>query len=243
MLRAVLSDIHANLEALDTVLADVRKAGAGEILCLGDFVGYGASPNECIERLRPVAAAAVAGNHDVAVCGRLRLGGFSSHAAQAARWTAAALTPQSLAYLESLPFLVRHAGALLVHASPSEPQAWHYVLSVNEAREEFDAFAEPLCLIGHSHYPGSFRLEPGTAAVGYSREAEIQLEPGCRYLVNVPSVGQPRDGDPRAGYLLWDDRAGWVRHVRVEYDHAAARQRILDAGLPRFLGDRLQWGE
>jgi diadenosine tetraphosphatase ApaH/serine/threonine PP2A family protein phosphatase len=243
MLRAILSDIHGNLEGLEAVLADAGRAGANELLCLGDFVGYGASPNECIDRLRPVLTVAVAGNHDVAVCGRIQLGSFSSHAAQAARWTETVLTPESLAYLESLPLTVRHAGALLVHASPAEPQAWHYISSTGQARAEFGAFAESLCLIGHSHYPGAFRLDPRTGQVGYSREPEIPLDPGARFLVNVPSVGQPRDADPRAGYLLWDDGLGSLRQVRVAYDLATARQRILDAGLPSFLGDRLQWGE
>jgi diadenosine tetraphosphatase ApaH/serine/threonine PP2A family protein phosphatase len=243
MLRAVLSDIHSNLEALDAVLANVGRAGASEILCLGDFVGYGASPNECIDRLRPIVTAAVLGNHDAAVCGRIRIGGFGSNAALAARWTGAVLTPQSRAYLESLPLTVRHAGALLVHSSPSDPQAWRYVQEVEEACAEFDAFVEPLCLIGHLHRPGTYRLDGRTNHVGYSREPEISLDPQGRFLVSVPSVGQPRDGDPRAGYLLWDDGRGWVRQVRVDYDLAAARQRILDAGLPPFLGDRLQWGE
>jgi diadenosine tetraphosphatase ApaH/serine/threonine PP2A family protein phosphatase len=243
MLRAVLSDVHGNLEALEAVLADLERSGAAEVLCLGDFVGYGASPNECIARLRPIVVAAVAGNHDLAACGRARIGGFSSHAALAARWTGGVLTPESRAYLEALPFVERRGTALLVHASPAEPQSWQYVLSVGEARLEFEAFEEPLCLIGHSHYPGAFRLGPESGAVSYSREVEVTLEPGSRYLVNVPSVGQPRDGDSRAGYLLWDDDRGWLRHVRLEYDFAAARQRILDAGLPRFLGDRLQWGE
>jgi diadenosine tetraphosphatase ApaH/serine/threonine PP2A family protein phosphatase len=243
MLRAVLSDIHSNLEALEAVLADAGRAGVSEILCLGDFVGYGASPNECVERLRPIVTAAVAGNHDVAVCGRIRLGSFGSNAAQAANWTATVLTPQCQAYLESLPVTVRHAGALLVHASPSEPRAWHYVQEAGEARAEFDTFMESLCLVGHLHRPGTYRLDSRTGQVVYSREPETSLDPQGRFLVIVPSVGQPRDGDPRAGYLLWDDGRGWLRQVRVDYDFAAARQRILDAGLPPFLGDRLQWGE
>ena len=243
MLRAVLSDVHANLEALEAVLADVERSGAAEILCLGDLVGYGASPNECVARLRPLVTAAVVGNHDVAAGGHMTLGGFNSNAATAARWTESVLTPENQAYLESLPFALRYAGALLVHASPAEPQAWHYVLSEAEARVEFAAFFEDLCLIGHSHYPGTFRQDRRGGEVAYSRETEIPLTSGFRFLVNVPSVGQPRDGDPRAGYLLWDDARGWVRHVRLEYDLATARERILAAGLPRFLGDRLQWGE
>ncbi len=245
MLRAVLSDIHSNLEALQAVLADVEARGAGEIVCLGDFVGYGGAPNECLDLLRGRLAAAVAGNHDVAACGRLLLGGFSSNAALAARWTETALRPEHRAWLESLPMEATRGDARLVHASPAEPGGWHYVLSVAEARLEFDSFGERLCLIGHSHYPGAYRLGPRAGEVGYTREPEVPLERGCRYLVNVPSVGQPRDGDPRAGYLLWEDdpERGRVTHVRLEYDVAAARQRIVDAGLPRFLGDRLQWGE
>lgn len=241
MIRAVLSDVHGNLEALEVVLADLRAAGALEILCLGDFVGYGASPNECIDRLRPITAVAVAGNHDVAVRGGMRLGGFSSQAARAARWTGTVLSPANQEFLESLPLTARHAGALLVHASPAEPRAWRYVLSTADAKEEFDSFLEPLCLIGHSHYPGTFRLTEDE--VVYDREPEVRLAPDGRYLVNVPSVGQPRDGDPRTGYLLWDDETGRLRHVRLEYDVASARERILAAGLPPFLGDRLQWGE
>jgi len=243
MLRAILSDVHSNLEALEAVLADADRAGPAELLCLGDFVGYGASPNECLERLRPRVAASVAGNHDLAACGRIRVGSFSSYAAQAARWTEGVLTPEHRAWLEALPFEARRGAARLVHASPAEPPAWHYVLSSGEARLEFDAFEEPLCLIGHSHYPGAFRLGPRAGEVAYTREPRVRLDGGCRFLVNAPSVGQPRDGDPRAGYLLWDDEEGWVRHVRVDYDITTARQRILDAGLPPFLADRLQWGE
>ncbi|HVP14061.1 MAG TPA: metallophosphoesterase [Terriglobales bacterium] len=243
MLRAVLSDVHANLEALEVVLADVADSGAEELLCLGDFVGYGASPNECIERLRPLLAAAVVGNHDLAASGRIRVGGFSNHAAVAARWTGTVLSPENRAWLESLPLVERRAGALLVHAAPAEPAAWQYVLSTGDARLEFDAFDEPLCLIGHSHYPGAFRLPLAGGEVAYSRAEEVRLEPGFRFLVNAPSVGQPRDGDSRAGYLLWDDAGGWLRHVRLAYDFGETRQRILQAGLPRFLGERLERGE
>ncbi len=241
MLRAIVSDIHGNLEALEVVLADVRRAGAGALVSLGDFVGYGASPNECIDRLRPGIEAAVAGNHDLAACGKLRLGYFNPDAAAAARWTDAALTPENRAWLADLPFRAQWAGALLVHASPAEPSEWNYVLSPADAALELEAFEEPLCFIGHSHYPGTFGVEG--RRIRYTRDHEVRLEPGHRYLVNVSSVGQPRDSDPRAGYLLWDDEAGWLRHVRLEYDVAGAMRRIHEAGLPRSLAERLQWGE
>ncbi|MEK7824549.1 MAG: metallophosphoesterase family protein [Candidatus Eisenbacteria bacterium] len=241
MLHAVVSDIHGNLEALEAVLADIARHQPASMVCLGDFVGYGASPNECIDRLRPMIEHAVVGNHDLAAIGKLRLTYFNSNAAAAALWTETALTPDNRAYLAALPYSVRWRDTLLVHASPAEPENWHYVLSPVEARAEMDAFEEAVCFIGHSHYPGVF--DRHEERVRYTRAPEIRIEKGHRYLVNVASVGQPRDGDPRAGYLLYDDLERLLRHVRLEYDLAGAMKRIIDAGLPRFLAERLQWGE
>jgi diadenosine tetraphosphatase ApaH/serine/threonine PP2A family protein phosphatase len=241
MLHAIVSDVHGNLEALEAVMADIAKHKPASIVCLGDFVGYGGSPNECIDRLRPRIEHAVAGNHDLAACGKIKLTYFNSNAAQAARWTEVQLTPENRAYLEALPFSVRWRDALLVHASPTQPEEWHYVLSPMEAQEEMRAYEEALCFIGHSHYPGTFDRQGDR--IRYTRTAEVRLEKGHRYLVNAGSVGQPRDGDPRAAYVLYDELDRVLRHVRVEYDIAGAMKRILDAGLPRFLADRLQWGE
>lgn len=241
MVHAILSDIHGNLEALETVLADVARHQPASIVCLGDFVGYGASPNECIERLRPLIEHAVAGNHDLAACGRLKLGYFNPNAALAAQWTESTLTPENRAYLQELPFVVQWRDALLVHASPAQPEDWHYVLSPGEAHEEMEAFQQVVCFIGHSHYPGTFDRQNNR--VRYTRVPEVRLEKGHRYLVNVGSVGQPRDGNPRAAYLLYDERERLLRHVRIEYDIAGAMRRIVDAGLPSFLAERLQWGE
>jgi diadenosine tetraphosphatase ApaH/serine/threonine PP2A family protein phosphatase len=241
MLHAIVSDIHGNLEALEAVLADIARHKPASIVCLGDFVGYGASPNECIERLRPLIEHAVVGNHDLAAIGRLRLTYFNSNAAAAALWTETALTEANRAYLAGLPYAVRWRDTLLVHASPAEPENWHYVLSPVEARAEMDAYTETVCFIGHSHYPGVF--DRHDERVRYTRTPELRIERGHRYLVNVASVGQPRDGDPRAGYMLYDDMERVLRHVRLEYDLAGAMKRIIDAGLPRFLAERLQWGE
>ena len=241
MRLAIVSDVHGNLEALDAVLADLEGQRIDESVCLGDFVGYGASPNECIERLRPRIVCAVAGNHDLAACGRLQLRYVNSDAASAARWTDAALTAENRAYLEALPYVERRAGALLVHSSPASPEDWNYVLSPYDAEYELSAFEEAVCFIGHSHYPGSYEAEEGR--VRYTREPEISMRDGCRYLVNVGSVGQPRDGDPNAAYLVYDVAARTLVHRRVPYDVAAAGARIRQAGLPPFLADRLQWGE
>ena len=219
MRLAILSDVHGNLPALECVLADVDARGPDAMVCLGDFVGYGASPNECIGALRPRIEGAVAGNHDLAACGRIKLGYFNPDAARAARWTTETLTPENMEYLRALPFTMEWRGAFLVHSSPAEPEEWHYVLSPNDAAFEMEACARAVCFIGHSHYPGTFELEG--SEVRYTRDAVVNGKRGCRYLVNVPSVGQPRDGDRRP----------------------AAMATIRAAGLPPLLAERLQWGE
>jgi len=239
---AIVSDIHSNLEALEEVLADLERERPESLVCLGDFVGYGASPNECIERLRPRLAAAVVGNHDLGACGKIQLGSFSGDAAQAARWTGTTLTPANRDYLAALPFTTRWRDARLVHASPARPESWAYVLSPADAAEEMRAFEERMCFIGHSHYPGVFEQD-GAGAIRYTRAAVVRLVPGHRYLVNVPSVGQPRDSDARAGYQMVDEEEGLLRQVRLGYDIAGAMRRIREAGLPHFLSERLQWGE
>ncbi|MEO5618407.1 MAG: metallophosphoesterase family protein, partial [Candidatus Eisenbacteria bacterium] len=210
MLLAILSDIHGNLEALDTVLADLDRRKPDAVVCLGDFVGYGASPNPCIERLRPRIEAAVMGNHDDAAIGRTALEGFNHEAARAARWTAEELTKEHHEYLGALPMVVTWRGAHLVHASPSEPEAWHYVLSPAEADFEMRSFEGALCFIGHSHYPGIF-VSDGERSL-YTRQTKVTLEAGRRYIVNVGSIGQPRDGDPRAAYLMWNDADHVLEH-------------------------------
>jgi diadenosine tetraphosphatase ApaH/serine/threonine PP2A family protein phosphatase len=242
MVHAILSDIHGNLEALEAVLAELERVQPASVQCLGDFVGYGGSPNECIALLRPRLEHAVAGNHDLAACGKISLGYFNASAAAAALWTDQVLTPEHRRYLLELPLAVEWRNTLLVHASPSDPGAWHYVVSPERAAGELDAVRQGVCFIGHSHFPGTF-VRPGGGRVRYTRAAEVPVQDGQQYLVNVPSVGQPRDGDPRAGYLLYDEAARVLRHVRLEYDVQGAMQRILDAGLPRFLAERLQWGE
>lgn len=241
MKLAVISDVHANLEALEAVLADVDAQGVRGIACLGDFVGYGASPNECIDRLASRIEQAVVGNHDVAALGRIRLGDFNNDAATAARWTGQQLTAAHRAWLERLPYQASWRGARLVHASPLAPEEWHYVLSAVDAEEEMRAFDEALCFIGHSHFPGTFG-DDGHGAQ-YTRAPEVKVLEGHRYLVNVPSVGQPRDGDPRAGWQLWDQESCTLTQRRVAYDVESAMRRIREAGLPAFLADRLQWGE
>jgi diadenosine tetraphosphatase ApaH/serine/threonine PP2A family protein phosphatase len=238
---AVLSDIHANLEALEAVLADATAQGAEAYWCLGDIVGYGADPDAVVERVRGLGGRVVAGNHDWAACGLVSTRQFNRQAAAAAQWTAETMRPENLDWLKTLPLVERVDGTLLVHATPSEPAAWHYCMIVEDALDEMDTYREGLCLIGHSHVPGAF--ERHDDEVRYTRAEEMVLREGRQYLVNVGSVGQPRDGDKRAAWLMFDTEERRLRHVRVAYDIAGAQKKILAAGLPPWLASRLGEGD
>jgi diadenosine tetraphosphatase ApaH/serine/threonine PP2A family protein phosphatase len=240
MRYAVLSDIHANLEALRAVLADCR-ADVDAFLCLGDLVGYGADPEACVEIVAERAERLVAGNHEHGVVGLLHLGWFNRMARAAAEWTAARLDADHRAYLAALPLAIQVGDATLVHASPAHPDEWDYLITAEDGFEAFAAFDTGLCFVGHSHRPACWRL--GSAGPEYRPGAdEITLEGDHRYILNVGSVGQPRDQDPRACYAIWDQGARRVTIRRVPYDSAEARRKIIAAGLPRFLADRLAHG-
>jgi diadenosine tetraphosphatase ApaH/serine/threonine PP2A family protein phosphatase len=240
MRYAVLSDIHGNLEALRAVLADCAGRVDG-LLCLGDLVGYGADPAACVEVMAERAQLLVAGNHEWGVTGRLSLEWFNPMARAAAVWTAEVLGPAHNAWLATLPLTARLGEATLVHASPERPEEWTYVLTPADGYAALAAFDTRLAFVGHSHQPGHWSLGPA----GRSRRAgavDLQLAPSHRYLVNVGSVGQPRDGDPRASYAIWDCTDDRVSIRRVPYDLAQTRRKIEAAGLPRFLADRLASG-
>jgi diadenosine tetraphosphatase ApaH/serine/threonine PP2A family protein phosphatase len=237
---AVVSDIHGNLEALRAVLADAAPR-ADDVLCLGDVVGYGADPSACVEMIGARAGAVVAGNHERAVTGGMSLSWFNRYARAAAEWTRTQLDTDCASYLTALPLTVEVDDATLVHASPRQPDEWEYLVSDEDGWQAFDAFATRLCFVGHSHVPAMWSL--GSSGPDYERgDVDIRLDAGRRYIVNVGSVGQPRDRDPRAAYALWDVEARRVSIRRVAYDVAGARAKIEAAGLPRFLSERLAAG-
>jgi diadenosine tetraphosphatase ApaH/serine/threonine PP2A family protein phosphatase len=237
---AILSDIHGNLEALRAVLADCREAVDG-VLCLGDTVGYGPDPLACVDLVAEAAEATVSGNHEHAVAGRLGLEWFNRYARVAAEWTRERLDDDHRAYLDALPLVREVAGATLVHASPAQPEEWEYIITAEDGFGAFGHFATRWCFVGHSHLPGAWSL--GSSGPEHRPGApSLEAERGRRYLVNVGSVGQPRDRDPRASYALWDAEDGRVEIRRVGYDHTVTRRKIVEAGLPRFLADRLAAG-
>jgi diadenosine tetraphosphatase ApaH/serine/threonine PP2A family protein phosphatase len=237
---AIVSDVHGNLEALRAVLADAASRVDG-VLCLGDSVGYGADPVACVDLLEQRARAVVAGNHEYGVAGLLSLDWFNRWARAAAEWTRERLDDDHRAWLAALPLVRELEDATLVHASPVEPDEWDYLVTPDDGWAAFGHFATRWCFVGHSHVPGAWSL--GSSGPDFEpRPAVISAEAGRRYIVNVGSVGQPRDRDPRAAYGVWDVEAGRVELRRVAYDVEAARAKILAAGLPRFLADRLAAG-
>ena len=240
MTYAILSDVHGNLEALRAVLDDAAGR-ADAVLCLGDVVGYGADPEACVELLAERAQAIVAGNHEYGVAGRLDLGWFNRWARAAAEWTRERLDDDHRAWLAALPLTLEIGDATLVHASPAQPDEWDYLVTPEDGWSAFAHFATRWCFVGHSHVPGVWSV--GSSGPDHEPRPETVLsEPGRRYIVNVGSVGQPRDRDPRAAYALWDVAAGRVEIRRIAYDVATARRKIETAGLPRFLADRLVLG-
>ena len=238
----MLSDVHSNLEALDAVLATADEAGCERILVLGDIVGYGADPDAVISRLHDRSSVAIAGNHDLAATGDFDVTWFNDAAAEAIRWTQEALSAGGKRYLEALSPTRTTQNALLVHGSVRDPIA-EYLLSSEEAAASFALADFSLAFFGHTHLPTVFRCRPDGRVTGWVIDAgeEVTLVAGERYMLNPGSVGQPRDHDPRAAFLVWED--GRAIGHRVEYPIELAARKIRDAGLPPRLADRLWVGE
>jgi diadenosine tetraphosphatase ApaH/serine/threonine PP2A family protein phosphatase len=244
----ILSDIHANLDAFDAVL-EHAEGRWDRVLVLGDLVGYGAEPNGVVDRVKALAPdAVIRGNHDKAACGIDDGSQFNHVARTAAVWTGAQLTPANMDYLRALPMGPVQIDALteICHGTPFDED--HYIFDGNDAMLALSSAQRPLCLYGHTHLPAVFKLIDGDAssfegnAPDPDREVVVPLQRGSQYLVNAGSIGQPRDGDPRAGYGVLDDEAREVRLFRVPYAVEKAQQKIMAAGLPASLANRLALG-
>ena len=240
---AILSDIHANLEALVAVEAALGRLAVDRVVCTGDVVGYGASPNACCERIRDLASFTLLGNHDAAVAGRMEYGYYYDAARHVIDWTAQELDPDHLTWLRSLPYARRADDVAFSHGSPIEPGEFAYVFALEQARE-LVAHRErlaPVTFIGHSHLCKAFALDPHGGVEEVSGPA-LQLDPERRYIVSVGSVGQPRDYDNRACFVTFDTEAQRAEYHRVPYDITRSAQRIFDASLAPNFGKRLFLG-
>ena len=238
----VLGDIHANLEALTAVLADARRLGFDKAVSVGDVVGYGADPSACLDLLAGLDASIVMGNHDLAVAGGLPLDGFNAYARAAVEWTASRLSAKELALLKALPYTIREEAYAVSHGTLHQPEQFHYLMTETEAAESLAVLDRPVCFLGHSHLPVWVRAKPDGTGLEVGQDARAPVEAGRPVLVNVGSVGQPRDGDPRTIFCLYDTEKGEAVLHRLPYDFQEAARKIRAAGLPGMLADRLAMG-
>ena len=240
-LFAVLGDIHSNLDALNVVLEDCRSQGVTDFLCTGDVVGYNACPHECMDIIRELGCPVVVGNHDFYVASQQNLDDFNPAAAAVVEWTRRQLSEDELSWLRVLPFTRTQMGITLVHSTMDNPENFGYVFDNLQAEANFLNQKTPVCFHGHTHCPMIY--EKSMNGVFRIDAQDFTLPMGRKYFINVGSVGQPRDGDPRASYVLYDPAARTVRFRRVEYDVAAAQAKIREAGLPERLAERLELGQ
>ena len=241
MRTAILTDVHANIEALAACIAAAERERVDRFVCLGDTVGYGANPNEACDLIRSRCEFAVLGNHDAAVAGRMDYSYYYAAAREVLDWTALHLSPENMQWLQGLPYQRSEGEVTYGHASPRDPQAFEYVFALEQA-EDLLARGEklpPLTFIGHSHLQRAFQLGNPVKDVWSER---VRVDGARRYLISIGSCGQPRDYDPRACYGIWDDQAKMVEFHRVRYDAEKTARKILEAGLSPHFARRLLHG-
>jgi len=240
MRYGIISDIHGNLEALGRVLEECRNSKVEALLCCGDIVGYGANPKECLNSLRQLKAATVAGNHDWAVGGRLDFSHFTGDGRAAVEWTRTRISMQDIAYLNGLELSVKNKDLILVHASLDRPQEFKYMTNVQKVIPSFALMDVPVCFIGHTHVPGIF--VEADEKYYYLDNSTVEIQSQYKYIVNPGSVGQPRDGNPMAGFCIYDTQSRAIELRRVPYNIREAQRKVLEAGLPKDLALRLALG-
>jgi diadenosine tetraphosphatase ApaH/serine/threonine PP2A family protein phosphatase len=241
MLYGICSDIHSNATAFKAVLESMRDNGVERKVCLGDIVGYGVDTDECVDLVRENMDFCLIGNHDSVAVKYETSSGFNPYAKQAVEWTQKHLSKESVAYIRSLPYIYEENDICFVHASPLSPADWVYVTDLEDALNAFDHFSGRYCFVGHTHSPVIIASRP-LAIPKILDEYEYVIANTERLLVNVGSVGQPRDRDPRACWCLLDTETKCVRLIRVEYDVRETQNRMKKAGMPSFLIDRLSVG-
>lgn len=240
MKYAIIADIHANLEAFQVVLEDIKEQKCTHVACLGDVVGYNANPKECLDIVRGMNIPCVKGNHDEYCSSEDNLEGFNPHAAEAVNWTRKQLTAEDREWLRDLKYLRLVASFSIVHATLDVPQRWGYVFDKLAAAASFTYQNTSVCFFGHTHVPAAFIRDSQVRGGTYSK---FKVEPGRKYFINVGSVGQPRDGDPKAKYVVYDMDEGSIELRKLDYDIPGAQKKILAAGLPPRLAERLAVGK
>lgn len=241
MRYAFISDIHSNIEAFEAVMADTEREKPDRVLFLGDIVGYGPNPNECVDKLLQVADVSLGGNHDWAVVGKTPDDYFNPFAKAAVDWTVKVLRDDNKDFLLRTKASGSFDGFQVAHSTPFNPEEWRYIMSHKEALENYSSIEGQLCFIGHSHQPMIIEYAD-SASVKVYREQKFQFHPDKKYIVNVGSVGQPRDTNVNACWVLYDSDSSAVEYHRVPYDIPAVQKKMEAVGLPRYLIDRLAQG-
>lgn len=241
MRYGIFSDVHSNLEALESVIGVYKQESIDKYLCVGDVVGYGANPKECIEKVSLLSATTIAGNHDRASVNLFPTEYFNDIAKEAIFWTRKNLTQKETLFLETLKLTYKTEDFVIVHGTLDNPQDFNYMLDSYAAQESFRILDTNICFIGHTHIAGNFILTEDKQVL-YTQENILRIKEENKYIVNVGSVGQPRDRNPDAAYCIYDTKAGEIQVKRKSYDAKTAREKVLKAGLPTFLGDRLLVG-
>jgi predicted phosphodiesterase len=238
MKYAVISDIHGNLEALEKCMEEIDSIKPDRIICLGDLVDYGAQPNECIEIVKKKSDIILLGNHDEAQIDHSLARGFGNLANISSKHTRTIIKKEYLDWFRTLPRYHKENNILFVHSSPCDPEKYLYITCSAEARYNFKYFEEKVCFIGHSHYPGVYEFSNGEVI----ETEKKQLNSNCRYIINPGSVGQPRDANPKLSYGVFDDEKYIYENIRLDYNVEEAADKIINAGLPEMLGQRLSMG-
>ena len=236
---AIFSDLHANLEALEAVLQDARAKDCTHYVCLGDLVGYNANPHDCVEIVRAMECPVVKGNHDEQACLTESTRDFNDLAERAINWTRENLSAEDKTWLAELRMTRQVRDFTIVHATLDTPHEWGYVFNNLDAVASFTYQHTTVCFFGHTHVAGAFVRDDGVKRI---KVEQLMIEPGKKYFINTGSVGQPRDGDPRAAYCIYHTDREVVEQRRVRYDLPAAQKKIIAAGLPRLLAERLELG-
>jgi predicted phosphodiesterase len=240
MKYGVFGDIHGNLEALTAVVEKLKEAGVDRYICVGDIVGYGANPVECVDLVRELESTVVAGNHDFATIEKLNIDFFNSYAREAVVWTRKQITPEHHDFISGLNLIEKIDDEItIVHGSLNFPEMFDYIQTSYDAHLSLQALETRICFLGHSHVPVSFFQK---MTVSYTMDMEFKLEEGQKALVNVGSVGQPRDENPNACFAVYDSVEGSVQIHRIPYDIDTAGRKIIQAGLPEILAERLRYG-
>ncbi len=242
MRYGILSDIHSNLEALQEVLQEMENEYIDKYLFLGDITGYASNPNECIELFSRLNYSAVLGNHDYAVLGKIDTNEFNHNAAFAIQWTKNVISKKSLDILNTFDVKFEDKDFTLVHANPVNPLNWEYIFSTKQARNIFSDFSGSICFVGHTHIPWIAFITPENKIIAVNEFDSYQFKTGCRYIINPGSVGQPRDNDSRACFLIWDQDKKIITKKRVNYNVELTQDKIYSAKLPFELAVRLVHG-